>query len=144
MLDVFQTVIVGVAGWQVFVSGWGRMVNLLYPGWSFPATPIVSVTSEWLTVPHEDDPLGSQPHTYIVVTSFRISPDLLRMENLAPWRMEGNSINYHCRESVSYRQGGALLNASIQTGLASASGAFGFSILVSTLIPCHPPDEAAS
>ncbi|KAI1787207.1 hypothetical protein LXA43DRAFT_1030456 [Ganoderma leucocontextum] len=43
LLDVFQSIIVAVAGWQVFVTGWGRSINLEYPGWSFPATPIVSV-----------------------------------------------------------------------------------------------------
>ncbi|PIL27209.1 hypothetical protein GSI_10353 [Ganoderma sinense ZZ0214-1] len=43
LLEVFQSIIVAVGGWQVVVAGWGRLNNLEYPGWSFPATPIVSV-----------------------------------------------------------------------------------------------------
>nr|VWO95456.1 Beta-glucosidase (EC [Ganoderma boninense] len=41
-LDVFQSVVVAAVGWQVLVSGWGRPINLQFPGWSFAATPFVS------------------------------------------------------------------------------------------------------
>ncbi|PIL27208.1 hypothetical protein GSI_10352 [Ganoderma sinense ZZ0214-1] len=41
-LDVFQSIVVAAVGWQVLVSGWGRPINLQFPGWSFAATPFVS------------------------------------------------------------------------------------------------------
>ncbi|PIL27201.1 hypothetical protein GSI_10345 [Ganoderma sinense ZZ0214-1] len=41
-LDVFQSVVVAAVGWQVLVAGWGRPVNIEFPGWSFAATPFLS------------------------------------------------------------------------------------------------------
>ncbi|KAM5543780.1 hypothetical protein V8D89_002397 [Ganoderma adspersum] len=41
-LDVFQSIVVAAVGWQVLVSGWGRPINLQFPGWSFAATPFIS------------------------------------------------------------------------------------------------------
>ncbi|KAF5343942.1 hypothetical protein D9756_005762 [Leucocoprinus leucothites] len=43
-LDVFQSVVVAENCWHSLVSGWGREEDLLFPGWSFIALPIVSGT----------------------------------------------------------------------------------------------------
>ncbi|KAI0700689.1 hypothetical protein C8T65DRAFT_742017 [Cerioporus squamosus] len=49
LLDVFQSIVAANEGWQVLVVGWGRSVNLEYPGWTFTALPIVSsLVSLWV------------------------------------------------------------------------------------------------
>ena len=48
-LDVFQSIVVAAVGWQVLVAGWGRPVNIEFPGWSFAATPFLSGVSEYRT-----------------------------------------------------------------------------------------------
>lgn len=42
LLDVFQSIVAANEGWQVLIAGWGRTVNIAYPGWTFIALPIVS------------------------------------------------------------------------------------------------------
>ncbi|KAI1787200.1 hypothetical protein LXA43DRAFT_1030420 [Ganoderma leucocontextum] len=42
LLDVIQSIVVAAVGWQVLVTGWGRPINLQFPGWSFAATPFLS------------------------------------------------------------------------------------------------------
>ena len=41
-LDILQSVIATVLGWQILCRGWGRPVVLENPGWSFPWTPIIT------------------------------------------------------------------------------------------------------
>ncbi|EJF61575.1 hypothetical protein DICSQDRAFT_105720 [Dichomitus squalens LYAD-421 SS1] len=42
LLDIFQTIVAASEGWQFLVNGWGRQINLQFPGWTFTALPIVS------------------------------------------------------------------------------------------------------
>ena len=44
-LDVFQSIVVACEAWQTLCAGWGRAVNLRFPGWTFTALPIVSSIS---------------------------------------------------------------------------------------------------
>ncbi|RPD56572.1 hypothetical protein L226DRAFT_251716 [Lentinus tigrinus ALCF2SS1-7] len=49
LLDVFQSIVAANEGWQVLITGWGRSVNLEYPGWTFVALPVVSsLVSFWV------------------------------------------------------------------------------------------------
>ncbi|TFK91950.1 hypothetical protein K466DRAFT_481589 [Polyporus arcularius HHB13444] len=48
-LDVFQSIVVASEAWQTLCAGWGRPVNLQFPGWTFTGLPIVSsVVSVWV------------------------------------------------------------------------------------------------
>ncbi|KAM5543843.1 hypothetical protein V8D89_002460 [Ganoderma adspersum] len=42
LLDIFQSIVAASQAWQFLVVGWGRRINLEYPGWTFTALPIVS------------------------------------------------------------------------------------------------------
>ena len=44
-LDVFQSIVVACEAWQTLCAGWGRPVNLQFPGWTFTGLPIVSSAS---------------------------------------------------------------------------------------------------
>lgn len=45
-LDVFQSIVVASEAWQTLCAGWGRPINLQFPGWTFTGLPIVSSVSE--------------------------------------------------------------------------------------------------
>ncbi|KAH9933136.1 uncharacterized protein BXZ73DRAFT_89798 [Epithele typhae] len=48
-LDIFQSIVVACEAWQTLCAGWGRPVNLQFPGWTFTGLPIVSsVISIWV------------------------------------------------------------------------------------------------
>ncbi|PIL22607.1 hypothetical protein GSI_15297 [Ganoderma sinense ZZ0214-1] len=48
-LDIFQSIVVACEAWQTLCAGWGRSVNLQFPGWTFTALPIVSsIISVWV------------------------------------------------------------------------------------------------
>ena len=42
VLDIFQSTVAASEAWQFLVAGWGRQINLAFPGWTFTALPIVS------------------------------------------------------------------------------------------------------
>ncbi|PIL27160.1 hypothetical protein GSI_10301 [Ganoderma sinense ZZ0214-1] len=42
LLDIFQSIVAASQAWQFLVAGWGRHINLEFPGWTFTALPIVS------------------------------------------------------------------------------------------------------
>ena len=44
-LDIFQSIVVANEAWETLCSGWGRPINLQFPGWTFTALPIVSSIS---------------------------------------------------------------------------------------------------
>ena len=44
-LDIFQSIVVACEAWQTLCAGWGRPVNLQFPGWTFTGLPIVSSVS---------------------------------------------------------------------------------------------------
>ena len=46
-LDIFQSIVVACEAWQTLCAGWGRSVNLQFPGWTFTALPIVSSISRY-------------------------------------------------------------------------------------------------
>ncbi|KAI1790129.1 hypothetical protein LXA43DRAFT_891511 [Ganoderma leucocontextum] len=49
VLDIFQSIVVASEAWQTLCAGWGRSVNLQFPGWTFTALPIVSsIISVWV------------------------------------------------------------------------------------------------
>ena len=45
-LDIFQSIVVACEAWQTLCAGWGRPINLQFPGWTFTGLPIVSSISE--------------------------------------------------------------------------------------------------
>ncbi|TBU62368.1 hypothetical protein BD310DRAFT_919268 [Dichomitus squalens] len=48
-LDIFQSIVVANEAWETLCSGWGRPINLQFPGWTFTALPIVSsIISVWV------------------------------------------------------------------------------------------------
>ncbi|KAI0311431.1 hypothetical protein OF83DRAFT_761819 [Amylostereum chailletii] len=50
-LDIFQSVVVGASAWQTLCTGWGRPINLQFPGWTFTALPIVSsIVAAWVQI----------------------------------------------------------------------------------------------
>nr|VWO95644.1 Non-canonical non-ribosomal peptide synthetase FUB8 (EC (Fusaric acid biosynthesis protein 8) [Ganoderma boninense] len=42
LLDIFQSIVAASEAWQFLVAGWGRQINIDFPGWTFTALPIVS------------------------------------------------------------------------------------------------------
>ncbi|KAI0712238.1 hypothetical protein C8Q76DRAFT_651614 [Earliella scabrosa] len=48
-LDIFQSIVVACEAWQTLCAGWGRPINLQFPGWTFTGLPIVSsIISTWV------------------------------------------------------------------------------------------------
>ena len=115
-------------GWQVLVSGWGRPINLQFPGWSFAATPFVSGISQSSPVTLEE---GLVTYVCVLVSSFGVRPDFLCMEDMAARKVEGSSVGDHHREPSCHACDNTPLTPYFQTGFASAMGAIIFAILVS-------------
>lgn len=79
-LDIFQSIVVACEAWQTLCAGWGRSVNLQFPGWTFTALPIVSSIS------------GCLRFVLMIVRaahgalrpewSLRLGADILRLENI--------------------------------------------------------------
>ncbi|KAI0313143.1 hypothetical protein OF83DRAFT_1175947 [Amylostereum chailletii] len=50
-LDIFQSVVACALAWKTLCSGWGRPVNLQFPGWTFSAIPCVSsIVAAWVQI----------------------------------------------------------------------------------------------
>ena len=45
-LDIWQSIVVAAAAWEALIDGWGRPINLRFPGWSFAMLPLVSSISK--------------------------------------------------------------------------------------------------
>ena len=72
-------------GWQVLVSGWGRPINLQFPGWSFAATPFVSGISQSSLLCHVT--LEEGLVTYVCVSWFLVSASVQTFYAWRIWRL---------------------------------------------------------
>ncbi|KAF8804054.1 hypothetical protein BYT27DRAFT_7194774 [Phlegmacium glaucopus] len=51
VLDIFQSVSVWALAWHALCSGWGRMVALTFPGWTFSSVPAVTgIIAAWVQI----------------------------------------------------------------------------------------------
>ncbi len=45
-LDLLQTIFCGLEAWEILCAGWGRPINLQFPGNSFVILPMISSISK--------------------------------------------------------------------------------------------------
>lgn len=93
LLDIFQSIVAASEGWQFLVNGWGRQVNLAFPGWTFTALPIVSSLGAYFVHPLSvsADRAGTSRD------SLTWGASILRLENMAARPLENHPDMHHSR-----------------------------------------------
>ena len=89
LLDIFQSIVAASEAWQFLVAGWGRQINLEYPGWTFTALPIVSSLGECCSCPFCGMILESERiRTHTVAVSLGVQTFYAwRIWQLGRWRV---------------------------------------------------------